>query len=160
MVGAASVLAAVYRAPLTGSLLLFELTKDYDIILPLMASAGVASLLVELVQTKSPSGASSSVTASSAAARGVTAETATLAGAERSAAAGAVQTLPIGYVEMVSCIFFLNVVVLCVSDSAHEAKLVLKSLLYRLPNSSTSFRMVIASSSNAYPHVIATERTQ
>ncbi|CAM9567143.1 unnamed protein product, partial [Chrysoparadoxa australica] len=48
MVGAASVLAATFRAPLTGSLLLFELTKDYDIVLPLMASAGVASLVVEL----------------------------------------------------------------------------------------------------------------
>ncbi|KAG5186717.1 chloride channel, partial [Tribonema minus] len=53
MVGAASVLAAVYRAPLTSSLLLFELTRDYDIVLPLMASAGVASLLVELVQSRS-----------------------------------------------------------------------------------------------------------
>jgi H+/Cl- antiporter ClcA len=104
MVGAASVLAAVYRAPLTGSLLLFELTKDYDIILPLMASAGVASLLVELVQTKPPSATSSSVTASSATVRGVTAGTSALAGAERSAAAGTVQALPIGYVEMVSCV--------------------------------------------------------
>eukprot|EP00611_Tribonema_gayanum_P011721 TRINITY_DN2207_c0_g1_i2.p1 TRINITY_DN2207_c0_g1~~TRINITY_DN2207_c0_g1_i2.p1 ORF type:complete len:845 (+),score=244.22 TRINITY_DN2207_c0_g1_i2:159-2537(+) len=53
MVGAASVLAAVYRAPLTSSLLLFELTRDYDIVLPLMASAGVASLLVQLVQDRS-----------------------------------------------------------------------------------------------------------
>ena len=39
MVGAASVLAALFRAPLTASLLLFELTRDYDVILPLMASA-------------------------------------------------------------------------------------------------------------------------
>jgi len=50
MVGAAAVLAAVYRAPLTSTLLLFELTKDYDIVLPLMASAGVASLMMELFQ--------------------------------------------------------------------------------------------------------------
>ncbi|CAN0179666.1 unnamed protein product, partial [Ectocarpus sp. 13 AM-2016] len=48
MVGAAAVLSALYRAPLTGSLLLFELTKDYDIVLPLMAAAGVSSLVVEL----------------------------------------------------------------------------------------------------------------
>lgn len=54
MVGAASVLSAVYRAPLTGSLLLFELTKDYDIILPLMASAGVASLVLDLLKNKTP----------------------------------------------------------------------------------------------------------
>ncbi|EED92055.1 chloride channel protein, partial [Thalassiosira pseudonana CCMP1335] len=42
MVGAASVLAALFRAPLTASLLLFECTRNYDVILPLMASAGVA----------------------------------------------------------------------------------------------------------------------
>ena len=45
MVGAASVLAGLFNAPLTSSLLLFELTRDYDIILPLMASAGLASLI-------------------------------------------------------------------------------------------------------------------
>jgi H+/Cl- antiporter ClcA len=37
MVGAASVLAALFRAPLTASLLLFECTRNYDVILPLMA---------------------------------------------------------------------------------------------------------------------------
>jgi H+/Cl- antiporter ClcA len=52
MVGAASVLAALYRAPLTASLLLFELTRDYDVILPLMASAGVGSLVSDLVEHK------------------------------------------------------------------------------------------------------------
>ena len=52
MVGAASVLAALYRAPLTASLLLFELTRDYDVILPLMASAGVGSLVSDLVEQK------------------------------------------------------------------------------------------------------------
>ncbi len=51
MVGAASTLAAVYRAPLTSTLLLFELTKDYDILLPLMASAGVSSLIMGLIQS-------------------------------------------------------------------------------------------------------------
>lgn len=40
MVGAASVLASLFRAPLTASLLLFECTRNYDVILPLMASAG------------------------------------------------------------------------------------------------------------------------
>ncbi len=51
MVGAASTLAAVYRAPLTSTLLLFELTKDYDIVLPLMASAGVSSLIMGLIKS-------------------------------------------------------------------------------------------------------------
>lgn len=32
-VGAASVLAATFRAPLTASLLLFEITRDYDVLL-------------------------------------------------------------------------------------------------------------------------------
>eukprot|EP00548_Thalassiothrix_antarctica_P002523 CAMPEP_0194148126 /NCGR_PEP_ID=MMETSP0152-20130528/30284_1 /TAXON_ID=1049557 /ORGANISM="Thalassiothrix antarctica, Strain L6-D1" /LENGTH=495 /DNA_ID=CAMNT_0038849447 /DNA_START=263 /DNA_END=1750 /DNA_ORIENTATION=- len=52
MVGSASVLAAIFRAPLTASLLLFELTRDYDVILPLMASAGVGSLVRDLVEQK------------------------------------------------------------------------------------------------------------
>ncbi len=51
IVGAASTLAAVYRAPLTSTLLLFELTKDYDIVLPLMASAGIASLTMGVIQS-------------------------------------------------------------------------------------------------------------
>lgn len=50
MVGAASVLAALFRAPLTASLLLFECTGNYDVILPLMASAGVASLTADVVE--------------------------------------------------------------------------------------------------------------
>lgn len=45
MVGAASVLAGFFNAPLTAALLLFELTHNFDIVLPLMASAGVASLI-------------------------------------------------------------------------------------------------------------------
>lgn len=52
MVGAASVLAALFRAPLTASLLLFEITRDYDVILPLMASAGVGSLVGDILETK------------------------------------------------------------------------------------------------------------
>lgn len=52
MVGAASVLAALYRAPLTASMLMFELTKDYDVILPLMASAGIGSILADIIEAK------------------------------------------------------------------------------------------------------------
>ena len=49
VVGAAGVLAALFRAPLTASLLLFEVTRQYDMILPLMATAGVASLVGDVV---------------------------------------------------------------------------------------------------------------
>jgi len=47
MVGSAALLSALFKAPLTGSLLMFELTRDYDIILPLMAAAGLASIVVD-----------------------------------------------------------------------------------------------------------------
>lgn len=47
MIGSASVLAAFFRAPLTASLLLFECTREYEIILPLMASAGLASIVAD-----------------------------------------------------------------------------------------------------------------
>lgn len=52
IVGAASTLAAVFRAPLTASLLAFELTRDYDILLPLIASAGASTLICELVEER------------------------------------------------------------------------------------------------------------
>ncbi|CAB9501631.1 Chloride channel protein CLC-e [Seminavis robusta] len=52
MVGAASTLAALFRAPLTASLLLFEVTRNYDAILPLLASAGVASIVGELLEER------------------------------------------------------------------------------------------------------------
>lgn len=52
MVGSATVLAAVFRAPLTASLLLFELTRDYGTILPLMASSGVASVVGDILESK------------------------------------------------------------------------------------------------------------
>jgi H+/Cl- antiporter ClcA len=52
MVGAASVLAAIFRAPLTASLLLFEVTRNYDVILPLLVSAGVSSLFCDIVESK------------------------------------------------------------------------------------------------------------
>ena len=51
MVGAASVLAALFRAPLTASLLLFELTRDYDVLLPLMASAGIGSVVSDIIES-------------------------------------------------------------------------------------------------------------
>jgi len=50
MVGMAAVLAASTRAPLTAILLLFELTRDYRIILPLMAAVGLSVWLVERFQ--------------------------------------------------------------------------------------------------------------
>jgi H+/Cl- antiporter ClcA len=52
MVGAASFLAAVFRAPLTASLLAFELTKNYDVLVPLLASAGVGTLFCDLIETR------------------------------------------------------------------------------------------------------------
>jgi CBS domain-containing protein len=47
MVGMAAVLAGSARAPLTALLLLFELTRDIRIVLPLMAAAGLSAVLVE-----------------------------------------------------------------------------------------------------------------
>ncbi|PSB31887.1 chloride channel protein [Stenomitos frigidus] len=47
MVGMAAVLAASTRAPLTAILLLFELTRDYRIILPLMAAVGLSVWLAD-----------------------------------------------------------------------------------------------------------------
>jgi hypothetical protein len=47
MVGMAAVLAGSARAPLTALLLLFELTHDIRIVLPLMAAAGLSAALVE-----------------------------------------------------------------------------------------------------------------
>jgi H+/Cl- antiporter ClcA/CBS domain-containing protein len=52
MVGMAAVLASSVRAPLTAILLMFELTGNYSIILPLMAAVGVSVWLVELFKTK------------------------------------------------------------------------------------------------------------
>ncbi len=47
MVGMAAVLAGSVRAPLTAILLLFEMTRDYRIVLPLMAAVGLSVWLVE-----------------------------------------------------------------------------------------------------------------
>jgi CBS domain-containing protein len=46
-VGMAAVLAGSVRAPLTSILLLFELTRDYRIVLPLMAAVGLSSWVME-----------------------------------------------------------------------------------------------------------------
>jgi H+/Cl- antiporter ClcA len=56
MVGMAAVLAASARAPLTAILLLFELTRDYRIVLPLMAAVGLSVWLVERMQPSSTPG--------------------------------------------------------------------------------------------------------
>lgn len=53
MVGMAAVLAGSARAPLTSILLLFELTRDYRIVLPLMAAVGLSAWLVEFVNRHS-----------------------------------------------------------------------------------------------------------
>ena len=52
MVGMAAVLAASTRAPLTAILLLFELTRDYRIVLPLMAAVGLSVWVVERIRPK------------------------------------------------------------------------------------------------------------
>jgi H+/Cl- antiporter ClcA/CBS domain-containing protein len=52
MVGMAAVLAGSVRAPLTAILLLFELTHNYSILLPLMAAVGVSVWIVEQVKSK------------------------------------------------------------------------------------------------------------
>jgi len=54
MVGMAAVLAGSVRAPLTALLLLFELTRDIRIVLPLMAAAGLSAALVDRWQSIQP----------------------------------------------------------------------------------------------------------
>ncbi|HEY9599169.1 MAG TPA: chloride channel protein [Cyanophyceae cyanobacterium] len=55
MVGMAAVLAGSVRAPLTSILLLFELTRDYRIVLPLMAAVGLSVWLMERFKPTKPS---------------------------------------------------------------------------------------------------------
>lgn len=52
MVGMAALLAGSVKAPLTAIMLLFELTQNYLIILPLMATVGVSVWLVSLVEAQ------------------------------------------------------------------------------------------------------------
>ncbi|HTL90399.1 MAG TPA: chloride channel protein [Leptolyngbya sp.] len=51
MVGMAAVLAASVNAPLTAILLLFEMTRDYRIVLPLMAAVGFSVWLVNVLKS-------------------------------------------------------------------------------------------------------------
>jgi H+/Cl- antiporter ClcA/CBS domain-containing protein len=51
MVGMAAMLATTARAPLTAILLMFELTRDYRIVLPLMACVSLSMLLVDRLPT-------------------------------------------------------------------------------------------------------------
>ncbi len=53
LVGMAAVLAGAVRAPLTAVILLFELTNDYRIILPLMFSVAVSLLISQRIQRDS-----------------------------------------------------------------------------------------------------------
>ncbi|ELR98544.1 chloride channel protein [Gloeocapsa sp. PCC 73106] len=52
MVGMAALLAGSVKAPLTAIILLFELTQNYLIILPLMAAVGVSVWIVSLVEAQ------------------------------------------------------------------------------------------------------------
>lgn len=54
MVGMAAVLAGSARAPLTSILLLFEMTRDYRIVLPLMAAVGLSVWLMERLKPAPP----------------------------------------------------------------------------------------------------------
>lgn len=53
LVGMAAVLAGAVRAPLTAVILLFEMTNDYRIILPLMFSVAVSLLISQRIQRDS-----------------------------------------------------------------------------------------------------------
>lgn len=52
MVGSGSMMAAIFGAPLTAGLLMFELTQDYDVLLPLMASAAVGNVVSDVLESK------------------------------------------------------------------------------------------------------------
>jgi H+/Cl- antiporter ClcA len=55
MVGMAAVLASSVRAPLTAILMLFELTRDYRIVLPLMAAVGLSFWVIDRIKPNSNS---------------------------------------------------------------------------------------------------------
>ena len=48
-VGAAATLGAIFRAPLTSSMLMFELTQNHDIVLPVLAATGIGGLFAEII---------------------------------------------------------------------------------------------------------------
>lgn len=56
MVGMAAVLAGSAKAPLTAILLMFELTRDYRIVLPLMAAVGLSVWLVDRLKPTTTAG--------------------------------------------------------------------------------------------------------
>lgn len=58
MVGMAAVLAGSVRAPLTSIILMFELTRDYRIVLPLMAAVGLSVWLVDVLKKPASTAAS------------------------------------------------------------------------------------------------------
>ena len=49
-VGAAATLGAIFRAPLTSSMLMFELTQNHDIVLPVLLSTGVGGLFGSMLK--------------------------------------------------------------------------------------------------------------
>lgn len=50
-VGAAATLGSLFRAPLTSSMLMFELTQNHDIVLPVLISTGLGGLFAELLSS-------------------------------------------------------------------------------------------------------------
>jgi CIC family chloride channel protein len=50
LVGMAAVFAAAARAPITSILILFEMTRDYSIILPLMMAVAVSTVVAQLIR--------------------------------------------------------------------------------------------------------------
>lgn len=53
LVGMAAVFAAIVRTPLTAIILVFELTGDYDLVLPLMLAVGIASFGADRLEWRS-----------------------------------------------------------------------------------------------------------
>lgn len=51
-VGAAATLGAVFRAPLTSCMLMFELTQNHDIVLPVLFATGLGGFFAEIVRKK------------------------------------------------------------------------------------------------------------
>jgi len=52
LIGAASVLSSKFKAPVFGGVLLFELTRDYNVLFPLLGSAWVGSAVYEAVRER------------------------------------------------------------------------------------------------------------
>ncbi len=52
VVGAAAVLGAACRAPLTAMALMVEITRDTGLLVPLLAAIGMASLVTDLAEVR------------------------------------------------------------------------------------------------------------